>query len=98
MKQRLKAVLIACAALMVAGPNTVKAKVGVSANISTPNVDIQINSASDFYQPLEPYGTWVDVGSYGRCWRLWVVAAVWLSFSLGFWVWTDAGWYWVSVV
>lgn len=72
-------------------PNIVRAQVGISANI-----DIQINSPSDFYQPLEPYGAWVDVGSYGRCWHPREIGADWQPYTIGHWEWTDAGWYWVS--
>lgn len=57
---------------------------------------IQINAATDFYQPLEPYGTWVSVGSYGRCFHPTRVAADWRPYSLGHWEYTDVGWYWVS--
>src|SRR5947207_125621 len=30
---------------------------------------ITISSRADFYDPLAAYGTWVDVGTYGRCWH-----------------------------
>ena len=91
-------VLIACAAVVGSSPDIVRAQVGVgvSANIETPNVDIQINSASDFNQPLQPYGAWVDVGSYGRCWHPRDIAADWQPYTVGHWEWTDAGWYWAS--
>jgi uncharacterized protein DUF6600 len=91
MKQRMLVVLFACAAMMASIPSVVRAQVDISAN-----VDIQINSPSDFYQPLESYGTWVDVPSYGRCWRPRSVEADWQPYTDGHWEWTDAGWYWVS--
>ncbi len=98
MKQRMIVVLIACAAVVGSSPDIVRAQVGVgvSASIETPNVDIQINSASDFNQPLQPYGAWVDVGSYGRCWHPRDIAADWQPYTVGHWEWTDAGWYWAS--
>jgi hypothetical protein len=98
MKRRMLVVLIACAAMAGLNATVASAQIGggVSANIETPNVDIQINSASDFNQPLEPYGAWVDVGSYGRCWRPRDLAADWQPYTVGHWEWTDAGWYWVS--
>ncbi len=52
-----------------------------------------------FYDSLSPYGTWVDVDGYGRCWRPTVVATSpgWRPYVHGGrWVWTDAGWYWYS--
>ena len=52
-----------------------------------------------FYDTLSPYGTWVDIEGYGRCWRPTVVAANpgWRPYVHGGrWVWTDSGWYWYS--
>jgi hypothetical protein len=89
MKQRLAIVLMACAAMIAAAPRPAHAAAEFSASI-------QINSPSDFYQPLTPYGSWVDVGSYGRCWHPRNVAADWQPYTVGYWQWTDAGWYWES--
>jgi hypothetical protein len=80
---------MACAALMVGGSGVLRADVDISANI-------EINSPSDFYQPLQPYGTWVDVSPYGRCWHPTDVQADWQPYTTGHWEWTDQGWYWVS--
>ncbi len=52
-----------------------------------------------FYDSLAPYGTWIDIDGYGRCWRPTVVATYsgWQPYrNNGRWVWTDAGWYWYS--
>jgi hypothetical protein len=52
-----------------------------------------------FYDSLAPYGAWVDVEGYGRCWRptVMVVNAGWQPYcDHGHWVYTDAGWYWIS--
>lgn len=52
-----------------------------------------------FYQDLSPYGTWVDLPDYGWCWQPTVVAVnhSWSPYcDSGHWMWTDAGWYWVS--
>lgn len=52
-----------------------------------------------FYDELSPYGTWIDVDGYGRCWRPTAVAttAGWRPYSnCGRWEWTDSGWYWYS--
>jgi len=96
MKQRILVVLLACAAITVSSPPPAQAQVDFSANISTPNVDIQIGSPSDFYQPLQSYGTWVDLPQYGRCFQPSGVSADWQPYTMGHWEWTDAGWYWVS--
>jgi hypothetical protein len=89
MKKRMAVILIACAALVAASPTVVRADIDFSANI-------QINSPNDFYQPLEPYGSWVEVSSYGRCWHPREVPPDWQPYTQGHWEWTDAGWYWVS--
>lgn len=58
--------------------------------------DAQIASVEDFDAPLQPYGEWVVVGSYGRCWRPSRVEANWRPYCDGHWQRTDAGWYWAS--
>jgi hypothetical protein len=45
---------------------------------------------------LSPYGRWVSVGSYGRCWYPVGVSAGWQPYTVGHWVYTDYGWTWVS--
>ena len=52
-----------------------------------------------FYSDLAPYGSWVDVAGYGRCWQPTVVVVNpgWQPyFDCGSWVYTDCGWYWHS--
>ena len=52
-----------------------------------------------FQSSLAPYGTWVDVEGYGRCWRpaLVVYNSGWQPYcDRGHWVYTDCGWYWAS--
>jgi len=54
---------------------------------------------TDYYDALAPYGSWVDVEGYGRCWQPTVVAVNhgWRPyFNCGRWVYTDCGWYWMS--
>jgi len=56
-------------------------------------------TAPAFYNALSPYGTWVDVEGYGSCWQPTVVTidAGWRPYmNSGHWVYTDAGWYWLS--
>ena len=52
-----------------------------------------------FYNELSPYGTWIEIGGYGRCWQP-TVAVVDLSwrpyYHRGRWLDTDRGWYWQS--
>jgi hypothetical protein len=52
-----------------------------------------------FYDSLAPYGSWVVVGGYGRCWRptVCVYNSGWQPYcDNGHWVYTDCGWYWAS--
>ena len=57
---------------------------------------VSIHSPAEFYEPLAAHGTWVNVDSYGRCWRPAGVAAGWRPYCNGYWEWTDCGSYWVS--
>ncbi len=52
-----------------------------------------------FSDSLTPYGTWIEVEGYGRCWRPTVAISspTWRPYvDRGHWVHTDAGWYWMS--
>lgn len=52
-----------------------------------------------FYDSLAPYGTWIDVAGYGRCWQptVTVINAGWRPYcDSGRWLYTDNGWYWAS--
>jgi hypothetical protein len=54
---------------------------------------------SDFNTTLTPYGSWVEVEGYGRCWRPTVVVydSSWQPYrERGHWVYSDCGWYWDS--
>ena len=54
---------------------------------------------TDFETTLAPYGQWVQVDGYGRCWRPTTVIydSTWQPYcDRGRWVYTDCGWYWDS--
>jgi hypothetical protein len=55
---------------------------------------VQIHAKAEFEAPLSTHGTWVEVGSHGRCWHPAGVAVQWRPYCTGEWVWTDCGWYW----
>lgn len=62
-----------------------------------PKVEAQVTVSFDlFYDSLDPYGQWVDVGDYGYCWHPRGVDNDWSPYSDGYWAYTDAGWTWVS--
>lgn len=49
-----------------------------------------------FYNSLSPYGEWISVGAGVYGWRPLRVEVGWRPYTIGRWVWTDDGWYWVS--
>jgi len=69
--------------------------------IESPAMEAEPVYVSDNYfdDTLSPYGTWVYVPGYGRCWR--PTAAYgnpgWRPYcDRGRWVYSDSGWYWLS--
>jgi hypothetical protein len=58
--------------------------------------EVEVDSVQDFDEPLQPYGEWIVVANYGRCWRPRHVEANWRPYCDGHWVDTDQGWYWES--
>ena len=67
-------------------------KTVVVAATAPPAAPITVNY---FSETLAPYGTWVEVEGYGRCWRPTVVNydSGWRPYSdRGHWVYTDYGW------
>jgi Family of unknown function (DUF6600) len=53
-------------------------------------------SFSFFYDSLDQYGDWVEVGDYGYCWHPRDIDNDWRPYTTGNWAYTDAGWTWVS--
>ena len=67
-----------------------------NANSAPPTSEMTVN---EFNDTLTPYGQWVEVEGYGRCWRPTVVVydSTWQPYcDRGHWVYTDCGWYWDS--
>ncbi len=89
MKTRLNFVVVGVIATLFLGAERARAILEVSASVS-------IHATADFYAPLAAEGAWIEVGSYGRCWRPARVAVGWRPYCYGRWVWTDCGWYWES--
>ncbi len=64
-----------------------------------PQPDTQPTTINYFYNSLAPYGSWVVVNGYGRCWRPTVCLydSNWQPYcDRGRWVYSDCGWYWNS--
>src|SRR2546427_9431279 len=53
-------------------------------------------SMDDFRSGLDRYGRWVDSPEYGWVWQPTQVSYRWQPYWDGRWVWTTAGWTWVS--
>lgn len=53
---------------------------------------------STFYTKLEPYGAWFETSDYGYVWqpREAESSRRWRPYTSGRWVYTDAGWTWIS--
>src|SRR5438270_2688864 len=53
---------------------------------------------STFYNKLEAYGAWMETGDYGYVWqpREAESSRNWRPYTDGHWVYTDAGWTWIS--
>jgi hypothetical protein len=88
-KAKLSSFVIGLTALLTMTAFPARADLEVSASVS-------IHAAADFYAPLAPHGAWIEIGSYGRCWRPAGIAIGWRPYCEGHWVWTDCGWYWES--
>jgi hypothetical protein len=61
-----------------------------------PPAEVTVNN---FYTPLAPFGSWVFVSGFGRCWRpsVCVYNPGWQPYcDHGHWVYTNCGWYWCS--
>ncbi len=79
----MKTLLSWCASLLLLfsfAPSSASARDAVSINF--------------FYNNLEPYGNWREVGDYGYCWQPNDVDRDWRPYSEGRWLYSDAGWTW----
>ena len=69
-------------------------------NLLTPGTSRAQNGGSVsldfFYENLDPYGDWREVGDYGYCWQPHDVNPGWSPYSDGRWLYSDVGWTWDS--
>ena len=72
-----------------AAPNDEKA------NVPAPDAS---ENYGTFYTRLDPYGSWIDTGTYGYVWQPQAAerSRSWRPYTNGRWVFTDAGWTWYS--
>ena len=64
--------------------------------VSAPNDES--NSYSTFYRKLDPYGDWMETANYGYVFqpRQAAQSREWRPYTNGHWIYTDAGWTWIS--
>jgi hypothetical protein len=53
-------------------------------------------SFQTFYDSLSGQGTWIQTDAYGYVWQPTVTDPAWAPYTDGHWVYTEAGWTWVS--
>jgi len=75
-KTKLPLRLAAVLGMLSLGPLDAWAKFEVTA-------EFNIHAKADFYASLAPVGTWVEVGSYGRCWHPVPIAVGWRPYCSG---------------
>ncbi|MGI8957062.1 MAG: DUF6600 domain-containing protein [Chthoniobacterales bacterium] len=70
----------------------------VSARTPSPEIETESGSYSTFYRKLDPYGDWMETSDYGYVFQPRQAAQVrdWRPYTNGHWVYTDAGWTWIS--
>jgi hypothetical protein len=69
----------------------------ITAALPAPAARADVSVSFSFFQDsLSPYGQWVTVGSYGRCWYPARVPVGWQPYTVGHWGYGDYGWTWAS--
>ena len=71
---------------------------GTNSSVETNTSDTETGSYATFYRKLEPYGDWMETSDYGYVFqpRQATQARDWRPYTNGHWVYTDAGWTWIS--
>jgi hypothetical protein len=82
------------------GP-TVSPVASATATIPAPapaSRDSENTSYATFYRKLDPYGNWMETSDYGYVFQPHQAAQSrdWRPYTTGHWVYTDAGWTWIS--
>jgi len=75
-----------CAAMWITRDTRYEVSAGAYANADD----------DSYYDDLAPYGTWMNVASYGWVWCPLDTPVGWSPYTVGYWVYTDDGWFWVS--
>ena len=69
-----------------------------STEAGTSATDSETGSYATFYRKLDPYGDWMETSDYGYVFqpRQAAQSRAWRPYTNGRWVYTDAGWTWLS--
>ena len=75
-----------------------RAVVERSATPAIVSTESDTGSYATFYRKLDPYGDWMETGDYGYVFqpRQAAQSRDWRPYTNGHWVYTDAGWTWIS--
>ena len=74
------------------------ATVAPAAQTRSETAESETGSYATFYRKLDPYGDWIETGDYGFVFQPRPAAQSndWRPYTNGHWVYTDAGWTWIS--
>src|SRR6476659_4682753 len=74
------------------------ATVAPAAQTRSETAESETGSYATFYRKLDPYGDWIETGDYGFVFQPRPAAQSkdWRPYTTGHWVYTDAGWTWIS--
>src|SRR5438105_2416080 len=70
----------------------------IESHARSPRESAPSGGYSTFYTKLDPYGAWFETSDYGYVWqpREAERSRSWRPYTSGRWVYTDAGWTWIS--
>ncbi|MGB8341677.1 MAG: DUF6600 domain-containing protein [Chthoniobacterales bacterium] len=95
-KEKQRAVASTPVAAVTAPPDASDTADSTEAGISA--TDSETGSYATFYRKLDPYGDWMETSDYGYVFqpRQAAQSRDWRPYTNGRWVYTDAGWTWLS--
>ena len=95
-KEKQRAVASTPVAAVSAPPDASDTADSTEAGISA--TDSETGSYATFYRKLDPYGDWMETSDYGYVFqpRQAAQSRDWRPYTNGRWVYTDAGWTWIS--
>lgn len=82
----------------LAATATPSAPAAATPESSAEDNEAESSSYATFYRKLDPYGDWMETGDYGYVFqpRQAIQSRDWRPYTNGHWIYTDAGWTWIS--